>query len=210
MSNNVIQNVVDNLFPTPVYISDCYKLSTENKNSLIKETIKNNVPNLNGNITSANNYILDIPYLSELKNHLLEQINNYVYEVLSIVKSVEVYITQSWININYTDTSHHPHHHPNSFISGTYYLKGDTPISFMNDNRNIFQNYNFDFAQKNFYNQNICDVKILEGRCLLFPSTLNHFVKANENKEDRVSLSFNTFIKGTISNGDTQALKIGD
>lgn len=210
MSNNITQYVVDNLFPTPVYISDCYKLSAENKDSLIKETIENNVPNLHGNITSANNYILDIPYLSDLKKHLIEQINNYIHDVLCIARNVEIYLTQSWLNINRTDTSHHPHHHPNSLISGTYYLKGDTPISFMYEDRNIFQNFNFDFSQKNFYNQNICDVRIQEGRCLLFPSTLNHFVKANENKEDRVSLSFNTFIKGTISNGNTRGLKIGD
>jgi len=39
---------------------------------------------------------------------------------------------------------------------------------------------------------------------------LNHYVEPNVNKEKRVSLSFNTFIKGTISNGNTKSLKIGD
>ena len=204
------QNVVENLFPVPVYISDGYKLNVEDKDVLIKDTIKNHQPNVNGNFFSLNNYILDMPCLSNLKKHLIEQINNYVHGVLSIAKNVEVYLTQSWLNINRSKTSHHLHRHPNSFISGTYYLKGETPITFVHNNRDIFQNFLFDFTEQNYYNQNHCNVKIQEGRCLLFPSMLHHHVEPNNNKEDRISLSFNTFIKGTISNGNTQALKIGD
>jgi len=195
------------LFPIPVYVSDGYKLNSEDKDILIKNATENQELNQNGNIVSLNNNILDIPCLSDLKRHLTEQINKYIHEILLINKNVEVYITQSWLNINRTNTSHHVHHHPNSFISGTYYLQGNTPISFSHD-REIFQNFNFDFMETNFYNSTICDVTIQEGRCLLFPSTLTHYVKSNENKEERISLSFNTFFKGEISSSSGKLLKL--
>ena len=197
---------IQNLFPIPVYLSDGYKLNSKNKNILIKEVIKNQEPNQNGNIYSANTNILDIECLSDLKKYLIEQINNYIHEVLSINKSIEVYITQSWLNINRTDTSHHVHHHPNSFISGTYYLQGNTPISFTHE-RNLFQNFSFNFNQSNFYNTDACDVTVQEGRCLIFPSTLTHYVKPNANKEERISLSFNTFFRGEPSTSPSKKLQ---
>ena len=190
--------MVENLFPIPIHISDGYKLNPENKDALMKETIENHELNQNGNIVSLNNNVLDIPYLSDLKKHLTEQINNYVYDVLCIPKSVDIYITQSWLNINRTNKSHHAHHHPNSLISGTYYLQGNTPITFMHD-RDIFQNFSFEFTESNYLNTNLCNVTIQEGRCVLFPSVLAHYVNSNQNTEERISLSFNTFIKGTLT-----------
>jgi len=193
------QEVTESLFGTPVYISDGYKLNSENKDALIKEVKKNQKPNQNGNMISLNHYVLDIPYLSDLKEHIVKQVNKYVHEVLCITKSVEVYITQSWVNINHTDTSHHPHHHGNSLISGVYYLQGDTPITFESD-RDIFQNFAFEFTEKNYFNSAFCDVFVKEGRCILFPSILSHSVNPNKNKEERISLSFNTFIRGDLIN----------
>tara|TARA_R100000951_G_C2581522_1_gene162093 strand:+ start:60 stop:680 length:621 start_codon:yes stop_codon:yes gene_type:complete len=191
------QEVTESLFGTPVYISDGYELSSENKDALIKEVKKNQRPNQNGNMISLNHYVLDIPYLSDFKKHIMKQVNKYVHEVLCITKNVEVYITQSWVNINHTDTSHHMHHHGNSFISGVYYLQGNTPITF-DSKRDIFQNFFFEFTEKNYFNSAYCDVLVKEGRCILFPSILSHSVNPNKNKEERISLSFNTFIRGDL------------
>ena len=193
------QEVTEILFGTPVYISDGYKLNSENKDALIKEVKKNQKPNQNGNMISLNHYVLDIPYLSDLKEHIMKQVNKYAHEVLCITKSVEVYVTQSWVNINHTDTSHHPHNHRNSFISGDYYLQGNTPITFYRD-RDIFQNFDFEFTEKNYFNSPFCDVLVKEERCILFPSILSHSVNPNKNKEERISLSFNTFIRGDLTN----------
>ena len=191
------QEVTENLFGIPVNISDGYKLNSEIKDALINEVKKNQKPNQNGNMISLNHYVLDIPYLSDLKEHIVKQVNKYVHEVLCITKSVEVYITESWVNINHTDTSHHPHHHGNSLISGVYYLQGDTPISFIS-NRDIFQNFAFEFTEKNYFNSAFCDVLVKEGRCILFPSNITHSVNTNINEEERISLSFNTFIRGNL------------
>jgi uncharacterized protein (TIGR02466 family) len=193
----MIKGVTESLFPIPVYISDGYKLKTKVKNRLIKETSSYLYANKFDNKTSVNHNVLNLPYMSALKKHLMEQINHYVYEVLCITKSVELYITQSWLNVNPSETAHHPHHHFNSFVSGTYYLQGSTPILFIH-NTEIFQNFDFDITKQNYFNANFCQVPIKEGRCVLFPSTLHHGVNPNEDKEERISLSFNTFIKGDL------------
>ena len=43
-----------------------------------------------------------------------------------------------------------------------------------------------------------------KGELILFPSNLQHSVPANQSDEDRISLSFNTWIKGDI--GDKEKL----
>jgi len=201
------KGVTECLFPIPIHISDDYKLDSKKKDNLIKDTKERHQRNQNGNIVSINNKVLDIPYLSDLKKNLMEQINNYVYEVLCITKSVEVYITQSWLNINPSDTSHHSHHHPNSLISGTYYLQGNTPITFVH-NTEIFQNFSFDFTERNYFNTELCDVTVQEGRCILFPSVLVHAVNPNKNKEERISLSFNTFLRGDLTTSEGQVTEL--
>lgn len=193
----MIKGVTESLFPIPVYISDGYKLKSKAKDRLIKEMKKDSYYNMFGNKTSLNHNVLNLTYMSALKKHLMEQINHYAYEVLCITKSVELYITQSWLNINPSESAHHPHHHFNSFVSGTYYLQGSTPIVFMN-NTQIFQNFDFDITKPNYFNTNFCHVPIEEGRCVLFPSVLQHAVDPNKNKEERISLSFNTFIRGDL------------
>lgn len=201
----MIKGVTESLFPIPVYVSDGYKLKT--KDRLIKEISQNLYPNKFGNKTSVNHNVLNLPYMSALKKHLMEQINHYAYEVLCITKSVELYITQSWLNINPSETAHHPHHHFNSFVSGTYYLQGSTPIVFIH-NTEIFQNFDFDITKYNLFNTNYCNVSIEEGRCVLFPSILHHAVNPNEDKEERISLSFNTFIKGDLRPKTDQLTKL--
>ena len=46
---------------------------------------------------------------------------------------------------------------------------------------------------------NNLEVLVRKGDLILFPSTLMHSVKTNVTEDERVSLAFNSFIKGTIS-----------
>ena len=41
------------------------------------------------------------------------------------LKTIEIYITISWINYTETNQYHHAHSHPNSVISGVYYIETD-------------------------------------------------------------------------------------
>jgi hypothetical protein len=46
--------------------------------------------------------------------------------------------------------------------------------------------------------------KIKTGMLILFPSTVPHSVRTKRDNEERISLAFNTYIKGTL--GDTKSL----
>jgi len=186
---------VHGVFPIPVYVSDGFLLDEKIKDKLIKESFDKPLTNLGGNKTSNNHFILEQDYLLDLKNHILKHINNYGYNFFKITEKVQFYISQSWCNFNAKGEAHHLHHHSNSFFSGVYYIKGDTPITFRKDVE-AFQNFEFDFNESNSFNSRDCHMPIKEGRIVLFPSVLSHFVEENRFDTQRVSLSFNCFFKG--------------
>ena len=186
---------VHSIYPTPIYVADGFMLSEEKQNRLIEETSADSQQNFHGNFTSNNRFILERDYLSELREHLHLHINKYAHEVFKITSTVKFYITQSWLNINNKGEGHHLHNHANSFFSGTYYIKGETPL-FFKKNVDSFQNFDFDINGYNQFNSTNCSFPIQPGKCILFPSALQHFVNPNETDTQRVSLSFNCFFKG--------------
>ena len=110
----------------------------------------------------------------------------------------------AWININKPGDYNHKHNHPNCHLAGVLWIKCpedcgaiefDSPSSFQSHNE--LHSYIDDFKNQNnlfhcFY------FKPTEGRILVFPSHLNHQVKPNQSNEDRISISFNIWLKETI------------
>jgi len=100
-----------------------------------------------------------------------------------------------WININNYKDFNISHIHPNSCISGVFYvqyLKESGQIVFENPLKSYI-GYAWD-SKVNVYNQNTSSVwKIIpeENKLLLFPSFLNHYVEPNLSKDKRISISFN-------------------
>ena len=128
----------------------------------------------------------------------------FFYDRFKVKKDIEIYITQSWINFNQKNTSHHRHKHINSIISSVIFIKGETcPITFYNSERNLFGNLlSFeDFTVPNENNTSQVYFNNKNGRLFLFPSTLMHSVARNKSDVERISLSFNTFIKGQLGGG---------
>ena len=58
------------------------------------------------------------------------------------------------------------------------------------------------------YSTDRWNLPVKHGQLILFPSFLYHEVEKNNDKETRVSLSFNTFIKGDINNCNTNKIKL--
>ena len=86
------------------------------------------------------------------------------------------------------------------------------PITFYNSDRNLFGNLMSyeDFAAPNENNAAQVYFKNENGKLFLFPSTLMHSVAKNKSDVERISLSFNTFIKGQLGSAQNslQALNI--
>ena len=102
-------------------------------------------------------------------------------------------ITSCWANINPPGKRHIPHHHPNNFLSGVYYLrtpKGAPPITFF-DPRPQAHFISPKVRKNNAYNSGQVNVEACEGLLVLFPAWLIHQVGENRTNENRISISFN-------------------
>jgi uncharacterized protein (TIGR02466 family) len=187
------------LFPTPLYINHIDEpLINQQKNYLL------NLPKvLNmGNLRSESGHILEYPLFVELNKKIYEHIKDYL-NILYPNSNVDVYITQSWANYTEPNQHHHRHSHPNSFVSGVFYInaiKNEDVIKFYKDFPCMYQiNHN----QPNNYNSNDVAILVETGDLVLFPSNFQHNVPPTISKETRISIAFNTFIKGNI--GDENA-----
>jgi uncharacterized protein (TIGR02466 family) len=188
------------LFPVPMYLFQMDRKFMNIEKEFIEQQ-KNSLRDNTYNKTSINNYVLNDKKLTLLKSEIEGAIKRYCLEVLTI--SSEVYITQSWLNYTTKNESHHKHYHPNSFISGVLYIdamENKDSINFCN--RNFFpikgkmmENSNFD---NDYFKQYVST-----GQLILFPSMLEHFVdlKTEEN-HTRISLAFNTFLKGIVGENE--------
>ena len=204
-----ISENITRLFSTPVFqSSEKYKFNKSELEFVHKQ--KENVAiNQNGNSYSKNNYVLDSPELKNLKEFCNKNLLMFFYDRFKVKKDIEIYITQSWINFNQKDTSHHRHKHVNSIISSVLFIKGETcPIIFYNSERNLFGNLlsHDDFTAPNEDNTSQVYFNNQNGQLFLFPSTLMHSVAKNKSDVERISLSFNTFIRGQL--GGDNSLQI--
>ena len=157
-----------------------------------------------GNAISNNNYILNEPEMINLKEFVTEQLNQYVKTVYKPKYPAEAFVTQSWLNWTRKGEFHHKHAHANSFISGVLYISTDAltdKITF----------YNTDYKQlklasetSDILNSNLWWFPVKTGDVVIFPSSLTHDVQNVVADNVRVSLAFNSFIKGTL--GDNRSL----
>tara|TARA_B100001123_G_scaffold37896_1_gene39183 strand:- start:1049 stop:1684 length:636 start_codon:yes stop_codon:yes gene_type:complete len=189
------------LFSTPVFQSpETYKFNKSELEFIDKQR-ENAIKNQSGNLFSKNNYVLESPELKNLKEFCNNNLFIFFYDSFKVKKDIEIYITQSWINFNQKNTSHHRHKHVNSIISSVIFIKGEMcPITFYNSERNLFGNLlSFeDFTAPNENNNSRVYFNNQNGKLFLFPSTLMHSVAKNNSDVERISLSFNTFIKGQL------------
>ena len=154
------------------------------------------------NEQSEDTFILDNKELKKIRTFFETKLNKFVTEVLQCTN--KFVITQSWLNRAGKGESHYTHTHPNSIVSGVWYPHTHEklpPIKFFGDrdatvevttsSYNHFNNDSFLFPAKS-------------GELLLFPSIMRHGVLPNKYEEKRISLSFNTWVKGDL--GDASKL----
>jgi len=185
---------IEPIFPSPLYIGEDLNI-TDDEINYVKSC--STIPlNHGNNIVSKDDHILDkIPILkSEIQKHL----KKYLDIILCPAEPIELVLTQSWLNENNTDSFRAPHIHTNSFLSGVVYISDYlTPITF---HKNIQQINWLDIEPSNFneYNSFRFTQDVTKNMLLIFPSNMQHSVEINESSNQRLSIAFNTFIKGTI------------
>jgi len=186
---------IEPIFPISVQFSNIERAFTKKELNFFK-TYENKTSKNIGNYSSKNNYILNEITLKTLKKEISNCINNYVNQVMCY-ENVDVYITQSWLNYTKQNESHHVHEHPNSFLSGVLYLQTceEDKIYFY---KKKYQQISPNIKNWNNYNSSSWWFPVKNGDIILFPSELTHSVDIKKQNNTRISLAFNTFVKGTL------------
>jgi uncharacterized protein (TIGR02466 family) len=155
--------------------------------------------NYNNSISQSQN-VLDQEAFITLKEECMKGVNEYFYGMMQVTDATEIYITESWFNRTDKDEVHHRHWHPNSLVSGIVYIAseadqgGDT--SFITSK---YETVELDIKESNLYNSKSWSMPPANGEMLLFPSSVEHFVTPYTGETPRITLSFNTFVRGNIN-----------
>jgi uncharacterized protein (TIGR02466 family) len=192
--------ITHTLFPTPV---SCFKLERnfsvkENKFLLNLEQKPNS-----GNTTSKERKVLENNKMESLREFIETSISKYFKEIYSPTDKVGLRITQSWVNYTKPGQFHHKHSHPNSLISGVFYIKANKEIDRIHFYRDGYQQIKLPVDQWNLFNSQSWWLPVGTGELLLFPSHFTHMVESVKGDDVRVSMSFNTFPVGEIGDDDS-------
>jgi len=190
------------LFSTPVFVCNKYSNIVEVHDTTNEQL--NTRENIGGNLSSTETNVLNLESYSTIRNRIMSGLEEYINNVLFIKPEHEFYITQSWLNFNPPRSSHHRHNHSNSLISGVYYIDTapEDSITFVShySSNTITNNatLQIDVSEYNITNSNIWTVPVKNNDIIFFPSTLLHEVSPNNSDKNRISLSFNVFVKGNL------------
>jgi uncharacterized protein (TIGR02466 family) len=120
---------------------------------------------------------------------------NMYHQKMEFKKTLELVIDNIWVNINGNGHSNESHVHPQSVLSGVFYLTDSaTPISFVHPYPDINTYYwpENSIENSNKYNSSSYDILPEKNTLVLFPSWLSHKVLEHKSDNDRISISFNT------------------
>jgi uncharacterized protein (TIGR02466 family) len=187
------------IFPTPIYGLKLNRPLSKEELSYI-DKIKSNVYKNLGNTTSNDKNILENEVFKNLKEDLYLRVKDYFDKIISPANDITPYITQSWLNYTETNQYHHKHQHPNSLVSGVFYINCHEEydrINFFNDN---YKTIKLEVKDWNLYNSESWWYPVKTGDIILFPSSLTHMVETKQGNNTRISLAFNVFVKGNIGN----------
>ena len=185
--------------------------SFTSSNSLLEKVLqdlkdKNFVPELEpGNGSVLENYFYD--ELFDFFDESIKQVKKLYYK-----DEIEFPITTCWVNKFNVLQKLRLHNHSNSVICGIYYL-----TSHENNSPTVFNapnpwTYNYSENVMNMTiskeNTNMISGTIFPeaGTLVLFPASLFHYMKAMNQKNNRMTIAFNTFPSGIISNYKTNEL----
>lgn len=140
-----------------------------------------------GGYQSNSSFLQDVefePFFQKLFSLFGYVFNNYFGQNY-IHSSPEYKLINGWININSTHNHNYFHCHGGSDISGVFWVKANKnsgSLVFPNPHQ-YSQWYTLEEEHKIFEPK--------EGKLILFPASMNHFVTENLSNTTRISLAFN-------------------
>ena len=165
------------------------------------------------NQVSANNRIFADPgsYLSTrqagLLDFILPKLQEYYTQALGVNfgMGTAAQITQSWLTYSHKGEKMHGHKHPNSLVSGVFYIhavEGVDNIVFTKDHS--YQHFDWYPEPTSEYSGTEYIIPVKSGDLLLFKSDVHHHFNEVQHDDERISLAFNSWLQGAV--GDEAGL----
>jgi len=190
--------IIHPLFANPVLeITERYKLNNEELNYIKTQKMTSNIHNY----ISDNFNILNDEKMKNIKHFIEQGIKYYIENILCPAnKDIEIYITESWCNYTNKGESHHIHTHNNSILSGCLYVdvEDSDKIHFYKSNSYHGIYIPIDEKKFNYFNSDSWWLPVENGKLIIFHSSLQHSVEKITTHHTRISISFNTFVKGEV------------
>ena len=191
--------VLETVFPTEIWVNYDHQCIVNNE-SLAEIIIRRSLNESSRKLTNVGGWqssddLTEDGQFTDLVTYVAQNFNS-VYKHNNYIEKLRVVIDNMWANVNNHKDFNMAHLHPNSDWSFTYYVKvtedsGDIVFCdprlrrIMNVQDDILQDYN-NKSQHSTYS-----VSPLNGRLIIFPSYLEHFVEPNLTQETRISISGN-------------------
>jgi uncharacterized protein (TIGR02466 family) len=196
---------VNNLLSIPIYEFQCdEKLSEEIYNQAVVSKFTSNKTN---KISDREHYYN--ANLFEWFDKCIDQVSKIYF-----LNEISLPIISCWINKTSKLEKHHSHQHPNSILSGIFYLtthsKAETvfyyknPYYEMGANTLIRASKHLEKDLVDRHTTIMGKVAPEKGKLILFPSSLIHGTRPNTDSHARYSISFNTFFSGKIHDRQLQ------
>jgi uncharacterized protein (TIGR02466 family) len=190
-----IKTLVASIFPTPVVQFNYDPGLSAIEIDYIKNL--NFIPNTN-NFISKNKFVLDAPDLSKLKIFVQSCLNYYLINILEPADNFSLELTQSWVNVTKKEEYHPRHIHPNSFVSGVFYIQADREKDSIDFYRSLPETITYTRKNYNVWNSQLWTLPVETNNLILFPSYFAHGVSIIEKDRTRISLSFNSYMTGEL------------
>lgn len=193
-----------NLFPTPV---GCWVYGEDIQP--FREITQTYEPMESGQGNRwADHDVLSYPAFEPLRKWIDAALQEYYQAFFQPVnhEGQEIFITESWVNFANSEESHQYHNHTNSIFSGVFYLEGNDAIEFMSPKPDM--QVAPEIEHFNEWNASTWWLPAVAAHMYIWPSWLVHGVPTAPREEERISIAFNTFLKGTLSTKPSTQLTI--
>ncbi len=197
------QRMIYPLFSSPLYVNNVGDFERPDLKSLEYSSTMPTGGSYNF-LSSVDKNVLHRPDFNGIHAIVMKEVNSYAREVLGVNKSIEFYVTNSWINVHGRGHSAGSHMHHNSLISGVLYLKVTEATGALVFHRDVLSLIPFppaldlDMDSFNIYNCKSWGYTPKTNDICLFPSVVMHSADPNESDDERWCLAFNVFVRGDI------------
>jgi uncharacterized protein (TIGR02466 family) len=142
----------------------------------------------------SGNLDFDVPVVAEFATLVLERAREYgLAHNWSFPSHMQLVMRELWANVSCKHAYNNVHNHPNSLLSGVYYVQAETECGDLSlfDPRKQAWVMQPDFSERNQMNSPVQFIVPEAGTPIIFPSWLEHGVNQNLSDADRISIAFN-------------------